>query len=265
MPHLDLLDDLSIFFHDEGTGEPIVLIHGFPLTSDMYQPQRAALSSRFRVITPDLRGAGRSDAPADGYSMDTYADDIVALLDHLGIGQAIVGGMSMGGYVVFALLRRHPERVKGVILIDTRAEADTDEVRANRFIMIDQARAEGAAPIADTLLPKMLTERTRRERPELAGWLREMMLAMPVDGIVGALQAMAVRPDSTDLLPMIGVPTLIIVGSDDPITPPEVAARMHNAIRDSRLVVVPDAAHAANVERPEQVNAAIMDWAARIT
>ncbi len=264
MPYLDLLDGLSIFYHDEGAGEPIVLIHGFPLSSEMYQPQRAALSSRFRVITPDLRGAGRSDAPADGYSMDVYADDIVALLDHLGIGQAIVGGMSMGGYVVFALLRRHPERVKGVILIDTRAEADNEEGRANRFKMIDQARNEGVMQIADALLPKLLTERTRRERPELADWLREIMLGTPVDGIIGALQAMAARPDATDLLPRIAVPTLIIVGSDDPITPPDMATRMHSMIRDSHLVIVPDAAHAANVERPERVNAAIMEWAARV-
>jgi 3-oxoadipate enol-lactonase len=258
MPHIDLVDGLSLFYHDEGAGEPIVLIHGFPLSSEMYQPQRAALSSRFRVITPDLRGT-------DGYSIEAYADDIVALLDELGIGQAIVGGMSMGGYVLLALLRRHPERVKGVMLIDTRAEADTEEGRSNRRKMIEQARSEGAVPIADSMLPKMLTERTREERPELAQFMREMMTTIPIEGIVGALESLMARPDSTDLWPQIAVPTLIIVGSDDPITPPAIAAAMHSAIRDSQLVIIPDAAHAANLERPDEVNAAIMAWAGRIT
>jgi 3-oxoadipate enol-lactonase len=264
MPHIDVGGGLSLFYHDEGDGEPLVLIHGFPLSSDMYRPQRAALSSRFRVITPDLRGMGRSDAPGANPTIESYADDVVALLDHLGIGQAIIGGMSMGGYVLLALLRRHPDRAKGVILIDTRAEADTDEGRANRFTMADQARAEGAAPIAEAMLPKMLTERTIRERPDLADTVREMMLATPVDGIVGALHAMAARPDSSDVLASIAVPALIIVGSDDPVTPPDVAARMHSAIHESELVIVSDAAHAANLERADIVNEAIMAWASRI-
>ena len=123
MPSFELSGGLSLFYRDEGQGEPLLLIHGFPLSGELFRPQRAGLSHRFRIITPDLRGMGRSDSlPAeDDYSMSVYADDMAALLDSLGIGQAIVGGMSMGGYVAFAMLRRHPERVKGLILLDTKA------------------------------------------------------------------------------------------------------------------------------------------------
>jgi 3-oxoadipate enol-lactonase len=265
MPAIDVVDGVSIFFHDEGQGEPLVLIHGFPLTSDLFQPQRAALSHRFRVITPDLRGMGRSDTLPDAsdYSMATYADDIVALLDALGIGQAVVGGMSMGGYVVLALLRRHPERVKGAILLNTRANADSDEGRAGRYKMIEQAQDEGVGTIADAMLPKMLTEQTRVERPELAAFVREMMAGVPVAGIVGALSAMAARPDSTDLLSRIAVPALIIVGSADNVTPPSAAEAMQAAIPDAQLVVIDGAAHAANLERPDEVNRAIEQWMAR--
>lgn len=260
MPTFEIIDGVTLFYHDEGQGEPVLLIHGFPLSSELYQPQRAALSNRFRVITPDLRGMGQSTALEEGYSMNIYADDLVALLDQLGIGQAIVGGMSMGGYVLFALLRRHPERVKGVLLLDTKAEADTEEGKAGRRTMAAQARSEGAGAIADAMLPKMLTERTRSERPELATFMREMMAATPVDGIVGALEALAERPDSRPLLTEIAVPTLVIGGSDDPITPPAVLEAMQQAIPGAQLVLIPGAAHAANVEAPDDVNRAIDAW-----
>ncbi|HEX6290654.1 MAG TPA: alpha/beta fold hydrolase [Herpetosiphonaceae bacterium] len=264
MPTADL-DGISIFYHDEGQGEPLLLIHGFPLSSDLYQPQRAALSRRFRVITPDLRGMGRSDALPGGYSIDVYADDLVALLDHLGIGQAIVGGMSMGGYVLFALLRRHPDRVKGIILLDTKAAADTEEGRAGRYKMAEQARSEGTSAIADAMLPKMLTEQTREQQPELAQFVREMMATTSVEGIVGALESMAARPDSTPLLGSIAVPTLIVVGREDQVTPLAVAQEMQQAIPGAQLVIIDGAAHAANLERPAAVNQAIEEWATEWT
>lgn len=263
MPAIDLVDGIALHYHDEGQGEPVLLIHGFPLSSELFQPQRAALSSRFRVITPDLRGMGQSDAPADGYSMETYADDLVALLDHLGIGQVIVGGMSMGGYVLFALLRRHADRVKGVMLLDTKAAADTEEGKAGRRAMAEQAQREGSPAIADAMLPKMLTEQTRTEQPELVQFVHAMMAATPVDGIVGALDAMAARRDSTDLLAQINVPTLIVVGREDAVTPVAVAQDMQRAIADAELAVIDGAAHAAGVERPAAVNAALEQWLAQ--
>lgn len=265
MPSFELTGGVSMFYHDEGQGEPLLLIHGFPLSSEMYRPQRAGLSQRFRVITPDLRGMGRSTSlpDPDDYSMAVYADDLVALLDELGIGQAIVGGMSMGGYVAFAMLRRHPDRVRALLLLDTKATPDTDEGRQGRFQMMQQARDEGAGAIADTMLPKMLSERTRSEQPELASWLRELMAATPVEGMLGALHALAARPDSTDLLAGIMFPTLVVAGGADPITPPAVAQEMSDAIAGAELLVVDGAAHAANLERPEEINARIERWADR--
>jgi 3-oxoadipate enol-lactonase len=211
-----------------------------------------------------LRGMGRSDPLPGSYSMDSYADDLVALLDHLGVGQAIAAGMSMGGYVLFALLRRHPERVKGVILINTKAAADTEEARQGRYKMAEQARGEGATPIAESMLPKMLTEQTRDQQPELAEFVHRMMAATPVEGITGALEAMAQRPDSTPLLGSIQVPTLIIAGSDDALIPQSVAQEMHRAIPNAELVIIDGAAHAAVLERPAAVNQAIEEWASRL-
>jgi 3-oxoadipate enol-lactonase len=262
MPSFELTSGIALHYFDEGAGEPLVLIHGFPFSADLYQPQRAALSSRFRVITPDLRGMGRSDATPDAtdYSVEAYADDVVALMDHLGIGQAIVGGMSMGGYVVFALLRRHPDRVRGVILIDTKAGADTQEGKEGRRAMIAHAQNNGAGAVADAMLPKMLTEQTRSSQPELATFMREMMASTPVDGIVGALTALMNRPDSTPMLGSVSVPALIIVGSEDGITPRAEAENMRDAMPHAELVVIDGAAHAANVERPDAVNRAIEVW-----
>ena len=264
MPSFDITDGVALYYNDEGAGEPLVLLHGFPLTSELWKAQRAALSARYRVITPDLRGMGGSDLPAgESYTVDTYADDVVALLDYLGIGSAVVGGMSMGGYIVFALLRRHPDRVRGVILVDTKAGADTDEGRAGRRKMAEQARAEGAGAIADAMLPKMLTEQTRSEQRELTSFVREMMAGVSVDGIVAALGALAARPDSTPMLPSIAVPALVIVGGEDPITPPAEGKVLHAAIPDAELVVVDGGSHAAVVERPDEINAAIERWMER--
>jgi pimeloyl-ACP methyl ester carboxylesterase len=257
------INGLSISYTDEGQGEPLLLIHGFPLSSDMYQPQRTALKHRFRVITPDLRGMGKSDVPTSGYSMDAYVDDLLALLDQLGIEQTIVGGMSMGGYILFALLRRAPERVKGVILIDTKASADDQTTLQKRRSLIEQVRSEGSREAADT--SKMLTERTHQDNPDLVDYVQGIMLSTPADGIIGALQAMIDRPDSTAMLPNINVPTLIIVGSDDPLTPPESAQKMQQTIPNVQLVVIDGAAHASNLERPEEVNRAILNWAVQIS
>jgi pimeloyl-ACP methyl ester carboxylesterase len=225
----------------------------------MWEPQRAALMHRFRVVTPDLRGTGKSDVPTGGYSMAAYADDLLALMDELGIAQTIVGGMSMGGYIAFELLRRAPDRVGGLILIDTKAAADDEEAKSKRRAMINQVRSEGSRAAVQT--EKMFTERTHQEDPDLIKFTRRMMSAMPTDGIVGALNAMIARPDSTAMLSEITVPTLVIVGSDDTLTPPDAARTMQAAIPDAQLTVIEGAAHGANLERPDDVNKAILDWA----
>src|SRR4051812_45973878 len=196
MPHIDL-DTITMAYTDEGAGEPLVLIHGYPLSSELWLPQRAALSDGYRVIAPDLRGHGRSDPPHGPLSIDVYADDIIALLDELGIGEATFAGLSMGGYVLMALLRRRPERVRAIMLLATKAPGDTEAGKKARDDMRDVAQSEGAGAIAERMLPRMLTERTRAESPELVTFVRTMMAGTSVEGIVGALSALRDRPDST--------------------------------------------------------------------
>lgn len=253
---------VTLYYEDVGQGPPLVLLHGFPLSCEMWQPQRAALQSDFRVITPDLRGMGRSTVPATSYSMDGYAADVAALLTHLKLDRVLIGGMSMGGYVVFAFLRRYRQHVRGLILIDTQAAADDDETRAKRSALIDKVRVEGAEAIADT--SKMFSQHTHTTQPELVERMALIMRATAVDGIVGALTAMIERPDATPVLQDTEVPALVVVGQEDPLTPPDEAQAMQAALPDAELLVLDGAAHAANLEQPEVVNHAIRAWAAKI-
>jgi 3-oxoadipate enol-lactonase len=259
MPTIDL-DGVSLHYTDEGSGEPVVLIHGFPLSLELWKPQRAALSAGYRVIAPDLRGHGRSDPPPDDLSIGQYADDVVALMDALGIGAATVGGLSMGGYVVMALLRRHPNRVRGIMLMATKATADTESGKQGRNEMIALAQSEGAAAVADKMLPRMLTARTRAEDPELVEFVRSMMASISVAGIVGALKALRDRPDSTSTLQGLRLPALILGGAEDEIATRADLEAMHHAIPGSVLELVPDAAHLVNLEQPEAVNRAILGF-----
>jgi 3-oxoadipate enol-lactonase len=254
------LDGITLHYTDEGAGEPVVLIHGFPLSSELWTPQRAALADRYRVIALDLRGHGRSDLPDENITIGHYADDVVALMDALGIGQATVAGLSMGGYTTMAILRRHPDRVRAVMLLATKAPGDTEPGKQGRDEMIRLAREEGATAVAEKMLPKMLTERTRGEAPELTGFVRSMMAGTPVEGIVAALHALRERPDSTPTLQQTRLPALILVGDKDELTPPADAEAMHRALSGSRLEVIPDAAHLLNLEQPEQVNRLLLDF-----
>lgn len=253
-----VIHDIHLHFIDEGQGEPIVLVHGFPLSTEMWRPQRAVLAGRYRVLSVDLRGHGGSDPPTGAMTIETYADDIVALLDSLGIGQATIAGLSMGGYVTMALLRRHPERVRAVILLDTKMTPDTEAGKQGRNDMIQRAENEGAAAIADAMLPKMLTEATRQNDPELVEFARNLMASTTVPGIVGALQALRDRPDSTPALQAATVPALIVVGSDDTLTPPSDAAAMQAVMQQAQLQVIPGAAHLSTLEQPAAVNEALL-------
>ena len=263
MPRIDL-DGVTLDYADEGTGEPVVLVHGFPLSSELWRPQRAALSADYRVITPDLRGFGASDPPPGTTTVDTYADDLVALLDALGIGAATFAGLSMGGYVVMALLRRHPNRVRGLVLVSTKAPGDTDAGKQGREAMIALAQSEGAAAVAEKMLPNMLAERTREQSPDLVAFAREMMAGSSVEGIVGALEALRDRPDSRPVLQQTTLPALILVGQDDTITPPAEAEAMRDLLERSELVVIPGASHLLNLEQPEAANSAMLAFLDRL-
>lgn len=235
----------------------LLLIHGFPLDHRMWMAQMVALAAQVHVIAPDLRGFGRSAAAAsDPLTMDQHADDLAALLDALGIERAIVGGLSMGGYIAFAFWRRHRARVAALILADTRAEPDAPQARANRDAAAQKVRQAGMAALADEMLPRLLAP-ANLANPRLAERLRALILAQPAETVIAALAGLRDRPDSRPTLPTINVPTLVLVGEQDALTPPADAAAMAAALPDARLVVIPSAGHMSPMENPRAVNAAL--------
>ncbi len=255
---------MTLAHESHGTGDPpLLLVHGFPFTSGMWRPQIDALSKSRRVIAPDLPGFGRT--PGAAKSMDAYAAGLRELLDELSVQRVILTGFSMGGYVAFAFLRLYAERVAGLILADTKAAADTDEQKQGRYAMAERAQSEGKQIVIAAMLPRLVTPATLADRPGVVQAVRDVEAGATLEGIVGALTAMAERPSSLGDLPRIAVPTLIIVGADDPITPPADAEQMASAIPNADLVTIPNAAHITTLEQPEAVTAAIKDWLANHT
>lgn len=259
------VNDISLAFNDQGTGLPLVFLHAFPLNRTMWSEQEKGLSAQFRVITIDLRGHGESDAPLWHYSLDQAADDVRSLLDHLAIRDAIVVGLSMGGYIAFAFYRKYVERIRALVLADTRAQADTEDGRRARFDMAQLAYRQGSGAIADVMLPKLLSSTTIQTRPELVQQVRTMIEGNQVSGIAGDLMAMAARPDSTPLLERIRCPTQIIVGELDVPTPPVDARLMSEKIPNARLAVIPKAGHLSNLEQPELFNKTIRSFGLTLT
>jgi pimeloyl-ACP methyl ester carboxylesterase len=250
-----------LHYLDVGAGDPaVVLLHGFPLHSGMWAPQLACLSAGHRVVAPDFKGFGESDAPESpsDYSMPGYAGELAGLLDHLGLEQVVLAGLSMGGYAAFAFLREHRDRVAGLVLADTRAAPDTPEVFERRTKQQDEVAREGTAGVAETLLAGLLCDETKAHRLELVEQVRRLM-ANPAAGYVGGLEAMKHRPDATAELAAISVPTLVVVGEHDGASPPDVARAMHEAVAGSRLAVLPHAGHLSNLEAADDFNAAVAD------
>jgi len=259
-----IADGIEISYDDVGSGLPVVFLHGFPHNRELWAPQRAALMGQARCITPDLRGFGESTV-GPPFSMDRYADDVAALLDVLHVPRAVICGLSMGGYVAFAIWRRHRERVRALVLCDTKAGADSEEGREKRREMIRLAEQRGSGAVAAALLPGMVGKTTREKRPEIAESVHGMMEAAPVAGIIGALEALMNRPDSTPTLATIDVPTLIVVGDEDALTPPSEARALRAGIRGSVLQEIAGAGHVSNLERPAAVNHVLGEFLATLT
>jgi 3-oxoadipate enol-lactonase len=233
-----------------GEGPSILFVHGYPLDRTIWREQVEALEG-FRHVVPDLRGMGQSDAPDLGYGMSIYAADLAALLDALGIDEVILAGLSMGGYVAFEFLRNWRSRVRGLVLMDTRAEADTPEGRRARDAAAATARERGSAAVAESMLPKVLAPATLAERPDIVERVRALMAGTPVAGMVGALAAMRDRAGSESLLPTLAdIPTLVMVGEADTLTPPDQARAMAQAIPGAQLAIIPGAGHLPPVEQP---------------
>ncbi|MFO0701349.1 MAG: alpha/beta fold hydrolase [Nitrospira sp.] len=259
------VNGITLTFNDQGVGLPLVFLHAFPLNRTMWAEQEQALSSQFRVITIDLRVHGESDAPLWHYSLDQAADDVCGLLDHLSIRRAVFVGLSMGGYIAFAFYRKYAKRVKGLVLADTRAQADTDEGKQARFEMAQIAYKQGPGAIADIMVPKLLSPTTIQTRQELVQRVRRMIEGNQVSGIAGDLMSMAERPDSIPLLQQIICPAQIIVGELDVPTPPSDARLMTDRIPNARLAVIPGAGHLSNLEQPKLFNEAIRSFGLTLT
>lgn len=242
--------------------DPLVLLHAFPLDARMWDGVRVPLAARTRVIMPDQRGLGRSPLPdADTEpTLDDAARDVLALLDKLELDRVVLGGCSMGGYLAMALLRAAPERVSGLVLIDTKASADTDEARQNRAAMAERVEAEGVGFVADALLPGLLGETSRADRPEVVTTVREIIATQPPSGIAWAQRAMAARPDSLETLRAADVPALVVFGEQDTLMPLEEANAMLDALPQAKLELIPAAGHLAPLEDPAAVAEAILSW-----
>lgn len=256
-----VFDDRTLFFRDGGgTGPALLLFHAFPLDSRMWQGLIDRFRGSHRIIAPDLSGFGSSTVPGDptSYSVDRWADEGRAILSSLGIEQAVVGGCSLGGYVSFAFLRRHRDAASGLVLVDTRADADTPGVRATREEQQREVQELGTGALRERLFSRLLSQRNLGGGP-LASAVREMMDQRP-EGIVGALEALKNRPDSTPDLAGIDLPTLVVVGEEDGITPPDVAGEMARHIPGAGLVTLPRAGHLANLEEPEAFQGALRSF-----
>ena len=254
------INDIDLAYSDEGQGPPVVFLHAFPLNRTMWAPQVADLSDRYRVVTIDLRGHGESDAPMWRYTLDLFADDVHGLLAHLGLARATFVGLSMGGYILFALYRKYPALFQALVLADTRATADTPDAKAARFSMAQIAYRRGASAIADLMLPKLLSPAACEHRTDLRDHVRGIITGNHVSGIAGDLMAMEERPDSTPLSRTISVPTLVIAGEEDLASPPEEVEAMADQIPGATFVRIPRAGHLSNMENPGAFNAALLTF-----
>ncbi len=244
-------------YDEVGSGTPVVLLHGFPFNRSMWSEQIEALMPRHRILAPDLRGHGETEATAAPASMEEMAMDVAALMEKLNISRAAVCGFSMGGYVALAMYRMFPLRARALILADTRPGADTKEAQATRETQAQQAMEEGMAGLADAMLPKLLSPKTVARNPAVVARVREMILKTTPEGAAAALRGMAQRRDQTSFLSRVVSPALIAVGREDAITPLAEAELMHKEIGGSRLEIIDDAGHVSNLEQPERFNQAL--------
>ena len=250
----------QIAYQEQGSGPGVVLLHAFPLDSSMWRYQVGALADRFRVIAPDFPGFGGSAVSA-GLTMDSAADVVAELLDHLGMNErVVVGGVSMGGYAALAFARLYPQRVRALILADTKADADDEQARANRDRKIQLIADRGPEAVVDDLLPKLLGPSTASNKPDVVRFVRETAARQPAEGLAAALRALRDRPDARPGLAHISFPTLVVVGEQDEATPPERARELAATIPNARLVTIPDVGHLSNLEDPVAFTNAVREF-----
>jgi len=256
------INNTYLAYDDHGIGLPVLFLHAFPLNRQMWQGELTALlgDERYRLVALDWRGFGESDITTPVSTMEMFADDVAGLMDSLGIQQAVLCGLSMGGYAAFAFLRRYPQRVAGLVLADTRPGADGPEAQANRENVARIAETQGSGAIADLQVPRLLSDYTRQHHPEVELRVRQMIDAATVQGIAAASRGMAQRADSTELLAGITFPALVIAGEQDVLTPPSVAQEYAAKIPGAQYVVIQHAGHLSNLEQPEAFLQAVWEF-----
>ncbi|MFQ5823382.1 MAG: alpha/beta fold hydrolase [bacterium] len=252
-----IVNGIELAYEIHGTGTPVVLLHAFPLNRTMWEPQVAELSKDFQIITPDFRGFGESKGTDEPYTMDLLGEDIYALLNRLSLSTVVLGGLSMGGYVAFAFYQKYPERVKALVLANTRAEADTEEGKANRKAMAELVQKKGVEVIAEQMTPKLLGKSTLEQNPELVSKIKHTISSTSPLSIANAQLGMAQRPDSNSTLKEITCPTLILVGEEDVLATVAMSDNMKLNIQNSELQVIPQAGHLSNMEQPRAFNIAL--------
>ena len=252
------VNGITMGYDDQGSGEPLLLVHGHPFDRSMWRPQVERFSQvGWRVIAPDLRGYGESSVVPGKTTLETFALDIAGLLDHLHVDRVVLSGLSMGGQIVMECYRLFPHRIRGLVLADTFAAAETDEGRKSRYAAADRLLDEGMAPYADEVLSTMLAPRNIQAMPKVARHVLGMMRGTSPEGAAAALRGRAERPDYRGMLPHISVPTLVVVGSDDEFTPVSDAQLIHARIPNATLEIIDGAAHLPNLERQTEFNASL--------
>lgn len=252
------VNGIKLVYTDEGQGLPLVFVHGFPLSRGAWGRQVDALKSSYRVIAPDLRGLGESEARPGTNSMDRAADDIYVLLRQLNTGPVVLIGHSMGGYVALAFAQKHAAMLRGLVLVGTKAGADTVEAATGRRATAEKVKTDGSNVVVSAMAPKMLA--ASNTDTAMAQQVRGFMERSKPEGVIGSLLGMAERGDSTDFLSQIKVPTLVITGGDDTIIPPTESEKLAKGIQGARLEIIPGAGHLVAFEKPEAFNRILRDW-----
>ena len=245
---------------EAGLGRPVILLHAFPLNADMWRPVLERTPAGWRFIAPDFRGLGGASIEDGEIGMDDYANDILKLMDALLFEDAVIGGLSMGGYVAFAMFRQASTRVAGLLLADTRSTADSEDGVRGRRAMLESVRENGVTAIADQMIPKLLGETSRRDRADVVGEVRRQILVNPRIGIEAAIYALMRRPDSTPDLPLVSCPALVIVGEEDTVTPIADAEALARGIRNAELAIIAKAGHLSALEAPDEFSTTITRW-----
>lgn len=259
------MSTVELHVDEAGSGLPVVLLHAFPLSSAMWAAQRSTLAGTARVITPDQRGFGGSPLGADEPSLDHVADDVAAVLDRLGLDRVVLGGLSMGGYAAMAFLRRHPHRVRGLVLADTKAGADPQPAREKRERIAARLESEGSsAALVEEVLPALCGPTTKRDRPAVLAAVTSLVESAPPAAGAWAQRAMAARPDSLGTLRSVDVPALVVLGDEDELATRADADAMLDALPDGRLAVLDGCGHLSAMEVPDAFDAAVAAFLERL-